>query len=308
MAEAVIDKLEVIKIDKYQGNEVCPTLGINEGLNDPVLQKIPVGQSGKDIVIRLMLQCLLVTFRIRYVILHPDEVGYLTRLVTHWCNAEFIPEQAPVLAIITQYRFAFPLGLDSGPYYFKSPLGYVFVVQKTRIQPENILPRIACYALKRGVHIDDGIIRLMAARDQKTVDARLNGTIPQADGLVRTLDHRLIFGHQQIQEPCGRNYDKPANQRFNPCIFMRFDTPNKCKRHPALQRYPQTEDDHVNPGNSFHLPLFCRWRVLVQMPIHTFLPDQDHANYRRNLTINTPRAREAQGLGKKQIRNNLCPR
>lgn len=109
MAETVIDKFEIIKIDKHHRNEVCRTLGINDGLNDPVLQKIPIGQAGKKVVIRLVLQSLLITFRIRYVVLHPDKMGYLARLVAYRCDTELIPEQASILAIISQNRFSFPL-------------------------------------------------------------------------------------------------------------------------------------------------------------------------------------------------------
>src|SRR3989338_895929 len=277
MAEAIIDKVEVVKVNKHHGNEVCRTFGINDGLNNPVLQKIPVGQAGKSVVIRLMFQRFLVMFRIRYVILHADEMSDSIRLIAYWRDAEFIPEQASILAIITQYRLAFALSLDGSPYYFKPRLSYVFAVQKARIQPENIFPRITGYAFERGIHVNDRIIRLMAARNQETVDARFNGTVPQTDSLIRTLDHRLFFCHQQIQQPCGRNHNEPAGQRINPGIALRFDTGNKYKRHSALQRYPQTEDNRVNPGDPFHLPPFYRGQVFIRTLIHTFLPDQDIA-------------------------------
>ena len=59
MAEAVVDRLEVVEVDEEDGAEVAGPAAAVEGVLDPVAEQAAVGEAGERIVERLVAELLL---------------------------------------------------------------------------------------------------------------------------------------------------------------------------------------------------------------------------------------------------------
>src|SRR5215208_884464 len=67
------------------------------------------------------------------VVLHPDEVCHAPLFVPHGVDAELVPEQGSILAVVPEHDRALSTFADRGPQFFERRLVAIFALQETAI-------------------------------------------------------------------------------------------------------------------------------------------------------------------------------
>ncbi len=85
VTKAFVDELEAVQIHEGDRNDAALALGLDDGLFEPVVEQITVGQPRQDVMIGLVRKLVLVALDVADVVLHTDEMGHLAVFVTHGC-------------------------------------------------------------------------------------------------------------------------------------------------------------------------------------------------------------------------------
>jgi hypothetical protein len=105
------------------------------------------------------------------VILDPNKVGHAPIFVPHGVDAEFVPEQAPVFAVVPEHNGAVPSLVDSSLELPECLLVPVFALQETAIAAQNLLGGVASRSLEGGIYVYDRVVRLVRVGDHDGVGA-----------------------------------------------------------------------------------------------------------------------------------------
>ena len=73
VAERIVDVLEVVEIDQQQGDRLVASAGLGDSVLQAVVQQDPIGQPGQRVVMRHVVNLLLGSLALGYVVEHPDE-------------------------------------------------------------------------------------------------------------------------------------------------------------------------------------------------------------------------------------------
>ena len=103
VTQAVIDALEVVEIKKQNSQRAPGALSVGDGLIDPVIEQVPVGQTRQGVEVGVALNLLLMVNTLRHIAFDGNEVGRLAVLIVYRREVNFVEELRAVLAVVAQH-------------------------------------------------------------------------------------------------------------------------------------------------------------------------------------------------------------
>ena len=204
MARSVVNQFEVVQVQQHHPHHQAVALGPGNGLLDAVIEQVAVGKPGQAVVVGLVLQRGLVLNAVTDVVDDAHKVrGGRTREVAHRGNVQLVPKQGAVFAVVAQNGLALTLFSQGVTDFFQVGLGQIVAHQKAPFQPHDLFGGVTGDALKSRVHVDDGMVVLIAAGDHDAVAAGGQRLLVQEQRLlgrlVLALDVRnVFFDHHQV--------------------------------------------------------------------------------------------------------------
>src|SRR5215213_5075228 len=142
-----------------------------------------------------MRQPFLGEFALGDVLLYPDEVGDAPPVVAHRGDAQLLPEQRAVLAVVAHRNPAISAFPDGRPHLFEGGLAPVVALQEATVAPDDLLGRVAGYALEGGVGVDDRVVGPVWVGDEDAGPRRFDGALQHAGPL---LHGSIILGANDV--------------------------------------------------------------------------------------------------------------
>src|SRR3989338_7290294 len=171
MANAFIDKPEIIQIEKCHHHHDLSPARISYRLLHALQQQIVVGEFRQSIVVILMLELFFIVFGFGDVIHYADKMRDLACFVAHWRDIQIVPEWAAVFPEIAEYGMPFVLFPECREYLPYARLLMLVSQQKTPVSPCCVRRCIAGNLKKGGVDVFDWIVWLGATGNNNGVHA-----------------------------------------------------------------------------------------------------------------------------------------
>src|ERR1700676_4532523 len=131
-----------------------------------------------------MLELFLVAFDVRDVVLNTDEMSDCTGAgVVYWRHMEHVPEQAAVLAIVSQERLSVALLGNGPPDLIEFGLIAILALQKAAVAADGFVASVSGDLLECAIDINESHLRIGRTHDHDRVHAGLDRAIAQAQRL-----------------------------------------------------------------------------------------------------------------------------
>ena len=187
MAEPVVHELEMVDIEEHHGALKLPSLRTGHRPLETIAQKVPIRQPRQRVVIDVVLELLLMSPGLGDVVQNADKVSDVAAGVAHGRNAQLVPEERPVLAIVAQRDAAFFLFEQQRAKGGEPGLVNLLAMQETAVFPDHLRGAVAGDALERRIHVHDRILLPPPRRDDDRVHGGFDGPLVQP--------HLLLGGH-----------------------------------------------------------------------------------------------------------------